>query len=54
VEPSFTSCLLEAPDITPDKEHDIKWSAFSLYAGGADTASFLQPTYKLQFHSMDE
>jgi len=37
-EPSFTSRLLEAKaHITPDEEHDIKWAALSLYAGGADT-----------------
>ncbi|KAF9531077.1 cytochrome P450 [Crepidotus variabilis] len=36
-EPSFTSSLLEEPDLTPDREHDIKWSAASLYSGGADT-----------------
>ncbi|KAF8909685.1 cytochrome P450 [Gymnopilus junonius] len=36
-EVSFTSRLLEADDISPDEEHDIKWSAASLYSGGADT-----------------
>ncbi|PPQ96482.1 hypothetical protein CVT26_010476 [Gymnopilus dilepis] len=34
---SFTSRLLEASDISPEEEHDIKWSAASLYSGGADT-----------------
>ncbi|KAJ3563160.1 hypothetical protein NP233_g9121 [Leucocoprinus birnbaumii] len=34
---SFTSNLLKEPDITPEKEFEIKWSAGSLYAGGADT-----------------
>lgn len=37
-EPSFTSKLLEErKQITPEEEYDIKWSAASLYSGGADT-----------------
>ncbi|EAU84017.2 cytochrome P450 [Coprinopsis cinerea okayama7 len=36
-EPSFTSKLLEEPDISQDREFDIKWSSASLYSGGADT-----------------
>ncbi|KAJ3502046.1 hypothetical protein NLJ89_g9063 [Agrocybe chaxingu] len=37
-EASFTSRLLgEASDLTPEREHNIKWSAASLYSGGADT-----------------
>ncbi|CAA7266287.1 unnamed protein product [Cyclocybe aegerita] len=37
-EVSFTSRLLgEESDLTPEREHDIKWSAASLYSGGADT-----------------
>ncbi|KAF8655018.1 hypothetical protein AX16_003288 [Volvariella volvacea WC 439] len=37
-EPSFTSKLLdELKDISEEQEFDIKWSAASLYAGGADT-----------------
>ncbi|KAF8810286.1 cytochrome P450 [Phlegmacium glaucopus] len=36
-EPSFTSRLLEGSHITAEQEHDIKWSALSLYGGGADT-----------------
>ncbi|KAH9474438.1 Cytochrome P450 monooxygenase 208 [Psilocybe cubensis] len=36
-EDSFTLRLLESPDYTPAQEHDIKWSAASLYSGGADT-----------------
>lgn len=35
--PSFTANLLVEPDLTPEKEFDIKWSAGSLYSGGADT-----------------
>lgn len=35
--PSFTANLLSEPDMSPEKEFDIKWSAGSLYAGGADT-----------------
>jgi len=36
--PSFTSSLLDdAPAITAEQEHEIKWSAASLYSGGADT-----------------
>ncbi|KAF8152982.1 cytochrome P450 [Crassisporium funariophilum] len=34
---SFTSQLLEAPNLTSDEEFDIKWSAASLYSAGADT-----------------
>jgi cytochrome P450 len=34
---SFTSNLLEGSDISAEKDHDVKWSAFSLYLGGADT-----------------
>ena len=36
-EPSFTSHLLDDP-ATAEQEHEIKWSAASLYSGGADTA----------------
>jgi hypothetical protein len=36
-EPSFTSRLLEEKDVLDAEEHDIKWSAASLYSGGADT-----------------
>ncbi|KAL1700731.1 cytochrome P450 [Schizophyllum commune] len=37
-EPSFTANLLDARrNITPDEEFDLKWSAASLYSGGADT-----------------
>ncbi|KAF9011764.1 cytochrome P450 [Cyathus striatus] len=36
-EVSFTSSLLEEPGLTPEREFDIKWSAGSLYSGGADT-----------------
>ncbi|KAJ3560510.1 hypothetical protein NP233_g10793 [Leucocoprinus birnbaumii] len=35
--PSFTANLLAEPDLTPEKEFDIKWSSGSLYSGGADT-----------------
>ncbi|EJC98989.1 cytochrome P450 [Fomitiporia mediterranea MF3/22] len=34
---SYTSALLEKGNISPDEEFIIKWSAASLYAGGADT-----------------
>jgi cytochrome P450 len=35
---SFTSRLLDdSPEITANQEHEIKWSAASLYSGGADT-----------------
>ncbi|PPQ72980.1 hypothetical protein CVT25_004560 [Psilocybe cyanescens] len=34
---SFTSQLLESPGFNPSQEHDIMWSAASLYSGGADT-----------------
>jgi cytochrome P450 len=37
-EPSFTAHLLEdSPTLTTEQEHEIKWSAASLYSGGADT-----------------
>jgi len=37
-QPSYTSRLLDdSPSITPNQEHEIKWSAASLYSGGADT-----------------
>ncbi|KAI6033982.1 cytochrome P450 [Pisolithus microcarpus] len=34
---SFTSNLLEGRTLTEEEEHNIKWSAASLYSGGADT-----------------
>jgi len=34
---SFTSELLDNGEITPETEYNIKWSAASLYSGGADT-----------------
>ncbi|KAG2360788.1 cytochrome P450 [Suillus spraguei] len=34
---SFTSNLLEGSHVSADQEHTVKWSAFSLYAGGSDT-----------------
>ncbi|KAG1763829.1 cytochrome P450 [Suillus occidentalis] len=34
---SFTSNLLEGCDVTAEEDHIVKWSAFSLYSGGADT-----------------
>jgi cytochrome P450 len=34
---SFTSSLLESKQLSADEEFDIKWSAASLYSGGADT-----------------
>ncbi|KAG1745650.1 cytochrome P450 [Suillus lakei] len=34
---SFTSKLLESRDVSADEDHDVKWSAFVLYAGSADT-----------------
>ncbi|EAU84014.2 cytochrome P450 [Coprinopsis cinerea okayama7 len=36
-EPSFTSKFLEEPNLSEDREYDIKWSSASLYSGGADT-----------------
>jgi len=36
-EPSFTSHLLSDSVITAEREHNIKWTAASLYSGGADT-----------------
>ncbi|KAG1741078.1 cytochrome P450 [Suillus lakei] len=34
---SFTSNLLEGRTLSVEEEHMVKWSAVSLYAGGADT-----------------
>ncbi|PPQ73581.1 hypothetical protein CVT26_010565 [Gymnopilus dilepis] len=34
---SFTSQLLDSANLTVEEEEDIKWSAASLYSGGADT-----------------
>ena len=39
--PCYTSQLLDSKDITPETAYNIKWSAASLYAGGADTVSNL-------------
>ncbi|KAG1847833.1 cytochrome P450 [Suillus subalutaceus] len=33
---SFTSTLLEGSHVSAEEDHAVKWSAFSLYAGGAD------------------
>lgn len=40
-EPSYLSKLLEKDDgnITPEEDFVAKWSAASLYSGGADTVS---------------
>ncbi|KAF9649833.1 cytochrome P450 [Thelephora ganbajun] len=44
--PSFTSELLDSKDITPEAESIIKWSAASLYSGGADsTVSTIRSFY---------
>lgn len=38
---SYTTDLIAAKtDMTPEEEHAIKWSAASLYGGGADTVRF--------------
>ncbi|KAG2032312.1 cytochrome P450 [Suillus americanus] len=34
---SFTSNFLEGSDMSTEEDHNVKWSAFSLYAGGSDT-----------------
>ncbi|KAG2353725.1 cytochrome P450, partial [Suillus spraguei] len=34
---SFTSNILEGPALSAEEDHVLKWSALSLYAGGADT-----------------
>ncbi|KAG2067385.1 cytochrome P450 [Suillus decipiens] len=34
---SFTSNLLEGCAVSAEEDHIVKWSAFSLYGGGADT-----------------
>lgn len=48
--PSYTQALLEDKEVSVDEEFDIKWSATSLYTGGADTVSIStrdssQPAY---------
>ena len=35
--PSYTRNLLETETLTAEKEDNIKWSAASMYSGGADT-----------------
>ncbi|KAI5123170.1 hypothetical protein M0805_000871 [Coniferiporia weirii] len=35
--PSYTSALLEKGNLSPEEEFVVKWSAASLYSGGADT-----------------
>lgn len=38
---SYTTDLLAAKsDVTPEEENAIKWSAASLYGGGADTVGY--------------
>ncbi|KAG2069748.1 cytochrome P450 [Suillus decipiens] len=34
---SFTSNLLQGSDVSAEQDHTVKWTAFSLYAGGSDT-----------------
>lgn len=44
--PSYVSSLLEGRDLdtlTPEEEHIIKWTAGSLYTGGADTVRHTIP-----------
>jgi hypothetical protein len=36
-EPSYTSKLIEEGNLSAEDEFVVKWSAFSLYTGGADT-----------------
>jgi hypothetical protein len=40
---SYVSNLYErvsdGEEVTPEDEHDVKWSAMALYTGGADTVS---------------
>ncbi|KAK7695652.1 hypothetical protein QCA50_000288 [Cerrena zonata] len=35
--PSFVSRLLEDRNLTPEKEHRVKWTAVTMYGGGSDT-----------------
>ena len=46
--PSLISRVLEDDGLTPEKEHLIKWTAFTMYAGGADTVCLL-----LSLHLVD-
>ena len=40
-QPSYVSKLLEKGNLSPEEEFVVKWSALSLYGGGADTVSIL-------------
>lgn len=42
--PSYVSALYESADgkMTAEEEHVLKYSAASLYTGGADTVKFLE------------
>lgn len=40
-EPSYTATLLEKGSLSPEEEFVVKWSAASLYSGGADTVCLL-------------
>ena len=43
---SYVSNLLSVDDLTTEDEENIKWTAASLYAGGADTVcSMLLPMF---------
>ena len=42
--PSYTSSRLEKGIKTPEEDFIVKWTAQSLYAGGADTVRYTQET----------
>lgn len=48
--PSYVSALYERADgkMSAEEEHVLKYSAASLYTGGADTVRSLEPTLWLQ------
>ena len=46
---SYTSALLEKGSLTSEEEFVIKYSAASLYAGGADTVRLLSDTLECAY-----
>jgi len=47
--PSYLSKLLEQNDgkLSPEEDHVLRWSAVSLYSGGADTVSRISVIWPL-------
>lgn len=49
-DPSYVSALYEKADgkMSAEEEYVLKWSAASLYTGGADTVRYLKPLCGIQ------